>query len=202
MSDASDSSAPHTGAPSDVLMALYTGDRDRALVLAATVALPLPELAAFGDLDAVSRHVAQRPADVTAFSNDGWTALHLAGYFGYAAVVARLIRAGANCSTRSRNAQGNTALHAALAGRGTLAVLCALIPAGSDVNAIDAQGVAPLHLAGARGDLEATELLVACGADHTVRMPDGRTAADYAAERGHEEVAAWLRVRRRKSFPS
>jgi uncharacterized protein len=194
MPHSSDSSAPLAGAPSDVLMALYTGDRDRAQVLAATLALTLPELAAFGDLDAVSRHVTHMPDDVAAFSNDGWTALHLAGYFGYAAVVARLIRAGANCATRSRNAQGNTALHAALAGRGTLAVLCALIAATSDVNAIDAQGVAPLHLAGARGDLEAAQLLVACGADHTVRMPDGRTAADYAVELGHEDVAAWMRV--------
>ena len=183
---------PTSGAPSDFLMALYMGDRERAEMLAGTSVLSLPELAAFGDLSAVSRRLALTPADVMTFSSDGWTALHLAGYFGYDAVTVVLIRAGSSLSVASRNAQGNTPLHAALAGRGSMAVLSALIAAGSDVSALDAQGVAPIHLAASRGDQAATALLMACGADKRTPMPDGKTAADFARERGHADLADWL----------
>lgn len=180
------------GAPSDVLMALYMGDRERATALAGSITLTLPELAAFGDLGSVTRHVTAHPGDIAVFSPDGWTALHLAGYFGYDAVVVRLIRAGAELAVHSRNAQGNTPLHATLAGRGSMAAVAALLAAGADPGAVDAQGVTPLHLAAARGEQAMAALLLACGADRSVRMPDGKTAAAYADERGHTDLAAWL----------
>ena len=181
-----------SGTPSDVLMALYMNDRDRAESLASGMTLTLPELAAFGDVGAVSRRLAQQPDDLTAYSPDGWTALHLASYFGYAAVVVRLLRAGASHAARSQNQQGNTALHAAIAGRCEMAVVTALLAAGSDAGAIDAQGYAPLHLAADRGDLALCELLLACGASATLRTTDGKLPVDFALAKSHQDLADWL----------
>lgn len=186
--------APTAGSPSDVLMALYMGDRDKAISLARNLTLTLPELAAFGDLAQVTRHLTRTTRDLHAYSADGWTALHLAAYFGYAAVVVRLLRAGASHAAISHNVQGNTPLHAALAGRRELPVITALLAAGADASTIDAQGYAPLHLAAARGDQAASELLLACGADRTVRTRDGKVAADFAREKDHTDLAAFLAV--------
>lgn len=192
MADVKEPAAPTAGAPSDVLMALYMNDRDRARGAAAGVTLSLPELAAFGDLAPLTQHLERHPADLQAYSPDGWTALHLAGYFGYASVVVRLLRAGASHSARSTNAQGNTALHAAIAGRREMAAITALLAAGSDASAGDAQGYRPLHLAASRGDLALAELLIACGASRDVRTADGKIAADLAREHDHPDLAEWL----------
>ena len=192
MAEPTESAAPLPGAPSDILMALYMGDRDKAKSLAAGTTLSLPELAAFGDLGHITERLARASEDMQVYSPDGWTALHLAAYFGYASVLVRLLRSGASHSARSRNAQGNTALHASLAGRCEMPVITALLAAGSDPSAVDAQGYTPMHLSASRGDQGASELLLACGAKPDVRTPDGKTPADIARERGHVDLAEWL----------
>lgn len=180
------------GSPSDILMALYMNDRDRARVLADGVTLTLPELAAFGNVGHVTRHLVDHPGDLQEYSPDGWTALHLAGYFGFAAVTVRLLRSGSSHAARSINVQGNTPLHAAIAGRRELPVITALLAAGSDAGAVDAQGYTPLHLAASRGDVAVTELLMACGADAAVRTHDGKLASDLAHDHGHPDLAVSL----------
>jgi uncharacterized protein len=188
-----ESDEPHSaGPPSAVLMALYMGDRDKAHTLAAMLQLTLPELAAFGDLDPVSAQLHASPTSVADRSGDGWTALHLAGFFGYAGVCTLLLRAGASHAERATNAQGNTALHAAIAGRCEYDAIAVLLAGGSDPNAIDAQGYAPIHLAGSRGAQQVIALLLACGADAALRTREGKRAADIATERGHPEAAAQL----------
>ncbi len=192
MADTTATTAPASGAPSDVLMALYMSDRDKAKSLAASVVLTLPELAAFGNVAPVSEHLASHPEHLHEYSPDGWTALHLAAYFGYASAAVCLLRAGASHAARSHNEQGNTPLHAALAGRCEMTVVTALLAAGCDADAIDSQEYRPLHLAASRGDQAAVELLIACGATRDAKTKDGKTAADLAAAQSHPDVAAWL----------
>ena len=192
MTDIAETDVRAPGTASDVLMALYLGDRDKAKSLAAGMVLTLPELAAFGDLVHVSQRVTHHPAELHDYSGDGWTALHLAGFMGYASVVVRLLRAGADTAARSRNTQGNFALHASLAGRCATPVITALLAAGADPAAVDAQSYTPLHLAALHGDRAVCELLLACGATRTVLTADGKAPEDIARERGHEDLAEWL----------
>lgn len=183
------------GAPSAVLMALYQGNPEEARTLAGDQHLSLAELAAFGDLNAVAMRLQESPTAVHEWSPDGWTPLHLAAFFGHAEIVVRLLRAGADHTVQARSAQGNSALHAAIAGRLQLAAVTALLSAGADPAAVDRHGYAPIHLAASRGDRAVAELLLACGADPGVQTRDGKRAADIAMDRGYAEVAAWLRSR-------
>ena len=54
-----------------------------------------------------------------AYSQDGWTALHLAAFFGRQDAAAALLAKGAEARARSTNPLRNTPLHAAAAGRHT-----------------------------------------------------------------------------------
>jgi ankyrin repeat protein len=95
-------------------------------------------------------------------------------------------------SARSRNPNGNTPLHAALAGNHKL-VAGLLIGAGADVNGADAAGWRPLHLAAANANLDSIKALVAQGADVAAANNEGLTALSLATEKNHREAAALLR---------
>jgi ankyrin repeat protein len=95
-------------------------------------------------------------------SPDGWTALHLAAFFGHRETAAMLLDRGADLAARSTNDLANTPLHAALAGgRGPVAEL--LVERGADVNAV-ANGLRPLDIAEGREDHEMVEYLTRHGA--------------------------------------
>ncbi|MCA0374630.1 MAG: ankyrin repeat domain-containing protein [Gemmatimonadetes bacterium] len=177
--------------PTPVLQALYEGRIEDAQRIAAQSVLNLPEAAALGDgprcLDLLDAG-----ATVDAPSPDGWPPLHLAAYFGHPAVVGLLLARGAAVRRHASSAQGNTALHAALAGRTSREVVRALLDADADVHATDAAAVRPVHLAAARGDIVSLASLVEHGARLDVTMPDGTTARDLAQQRGHHDAVAWI----------
>ena len=79
------------------------------------------------------------PGTATAYSYDGWTAVHLAAFFGQDEAVAMLLDAGADVQAVSRNSLRNTPLHAATAGKHG-AVAIRLLEAGADPAAVDAGG--------------------------------------------------------------
>jgi ankyrin repeat protein len=150
------------------------------------------EAAIVGDAGALAAHLDADPSLVAARRHDGWSLLHLAGFWGSPEVAAVLLSRGANVDTRSANAIDNTALHAVLAMSGDWRVAEHLLASGADVNARGGGGYTPLHLAASRGNADAVSRLLARGADATMRTGDGRTAADVARERGHATVAARL----------
>jgi len=55
-----------------------------------------------------------------------------------------------------------------------------------------AEGVSPLTLAAAGGDIEVVRMLLDAGADRTVRDASSRTAETYAREFGHDDIAKLL----------
>ena len=176
---------------SAILTAVYNGRKEVANLLVARGArLSLFEASAAGEFDAVERLLASE-GTVNAFSDDGWTPLHLAAFFGHPKVVELLLAHAADVAARSRNANGNTPLHAALAANQRIAAGL-LIGGGADVNAGDAAGWRPLHLAAANNNLETLKALIAQGADIATTNADGQTPLAVARQRHHGEAVALL----------
>jgi len=114
-----------------LMAALYRGHMDVVTALIERGApLDIFAAAATGRLVELEREI--RVADsLAAFAYDGWTALHLAAFFGQLEAARMLLDAGADLNAVSRNSLENTPLHAAAAGRhGDVARL--LVDRGAD----------------------------------------------------------------------
>ena len=175
-----------------VLYACYVGALELAPVLRGERPYDACEAAALGDLSALNEAL-DRDADlISRRSSDGWTPLHLTGFFGRDQCAAFLIDNGAPLNALSTNAIRNTPLHAALAGATNATLVRRLIFAGADVEARGENGIQPLHLAAARGDQALCDLLVSRGADPQATMDDGTTPAKLAAARGFSALGELL----------
>ncbi len=186
-------SRPATG-PSPLLMAAYVSASDCITHLRAYASCDLYEASALGDLDSAREALARTPDALHGTSGDGWTALHLAGFFGRVEIARLLLERGAAIDAVSKGAEANRPLHAALAGAGDPAFVELLIASGAEVNALGATGITPLHIAASRGSDILVDALLAAGADPKATMTDGRLPADLAAERGFPELAERLRA--------
>jgi ankyrin repeat protein len=156
------------------------------------IALDIFEAAAIGDEAQLTALLGAEPGLAESFSVDGWTPLHLAAAFGTPAAVSALLAAGARVEAVSRNPQQNQPLHAALAlGRNPETVRL-LLAHGASANATQAGGFSPIFSAVIANRRDLVEMLLACGADPHLRSDQGKTPADFARERGHAELAAWL----------
>jgi uncharacterized protein len=173
---------------SALMSALYRGHREIVDTLLATRGdLDVFAAAALGRLDDLETALA-RPDALTGVAYDGWTALHLAAFFGQKAAVKRLVEAGADLNAVSRNSLKNTPLHAAAAG-GHRDVSLTLIDRGADVRVADAGGHTPLHIAAEAGLVEVVRALLDRGADpHAVDAEDKTPLARAAAKHRHEIV--------------
>jgi uncharacterized protein len=176
---------------SAILTAVYNARKEIAnLLVARGATLTLFESSAAGEFDRVERLIASGAA-VNAFSDDGWTPLHLASFFGHAKVAELLLAHAADVTARSKNDNGNTPLHAARAANHKL-VSGLLIGSGADLDAADAGGWRPLHLAAANNNLDAMKALIAQGAEVSVSNNQGLTPLALANSRNHREAAALL----------
>lgn len=145
-----------------------------------------------GDLSALEQALAADASVAQHVTPEGWSLLHLAGYYGHATLVKTLLVHGADASARSANSTANTPLHAAIAGAADVDCVKLLLAGGAGVNATGAQDITPLHLAASRNDRALCELLLALGADPRARMEDGSMPHHIASDRGHHELALWL----------
>ena len=178
---------------SAILLSRYRFRRDVTdALLAADPELDVFEAAALGYIDRLRGWLDDDPTLATAFSPDGFTALHYTAFFGKTEAAKVLIEAGAGVNVCSRNTLGVEPLHSAAAGRHH-EVCRVLLAAGADVNATQQRDYTPLHEAAQHGDDELVELFLSAGADPTARLEDGRTPAEVAAGEGHSDVATRLR---------
>jgi len=155
---------------SALLERLYRGDRAGAQALARELpALDIFEASALGALEQLIERCEEDAACVNAYSDDGWTPLHLAAFFGNNACAKDLLRRDAQIDARARNGSDVTPLHSACAGNHTI-VAVTLIAAGADVNAAQHGGYRPLDSALQNGNTEIAEALRTAGA--RTQMPD------------------------------
>jgi ankyrin repeat protein len=172
--------------------ARYSGRNDlAALLLEKGVELDVFAACMAGAKERALQLIGENTELVKAYSNDGWTPLHLACFFGQPRVVEALIEKGAAVRARSTNPMQNTPLHAAAAGRSKDAVR-ALLEHGADVNARQEGGWTALHAASQNGDVEMVRLLIAGGADVKIRADNQQNAMDLALTKGHQSVVEVL----------
>lgn len=177
---------------SAILIATYWGKGEVAdVLLAHAPKMNVFEAAAAGQLSHVKQQIEDNPALLHAWSQDGFTPLHLAVFFGRRDVAELLLARNAEVNLASRNPIQVTPLHSAAAGN-HFEICEALIAAGADVNARQEGGFTPLHSAAQNGNLDLVDLLLKHGADPHAKTDAGKTARDFAAEGGHAGVAMRL----------
>lgn len=180
------------GGVSAVLLACYYQEPGIARLVAAQKSeLDVFELAVLGEVERLERLLDEDPGQAQAFSNDGYQPLHLAAFFSQPEVSRLLLARGARVFEVARNDMRIQPLHAAAAA-GQLVICEMLLEAGADPNARQTRGFMPLHAAGQNGDIELIRLLLAHGAEREAKSKEGKTAYDYAIEKGHQAAAALL----------
>ena len=155
---------------SDVLQALYRGDRDEAERLAADRELTVFEAAALGRTDRVRQLLDQDPDLANAFGDDGFHPLGLACFFGHVDAARLLLERDADVNALSRNERIQTAaIHAAAASEGkdesTRYELVELaLDHGADPNLPQGGGFRAIDAARQNGDKRVERLLLERGA--------------------------------------
>jgi ankyrin repeat protein len=179
---------------SQILIAAAKGRLDVAALLAQHAeSLDVFEAAVVGHTTLLSSLLEKTPSTIAAFSEDGWTPLHLASYAGQTVAARRLLDAGADVNAISSNSMTSAPLHQAASGAATAAVISLLLERGANTRARAAGGVTPLHNAAARGVIPIVDLLLAHGADASALMDTGQSPAMIAAARGHTVLARRIR---------
>jgi uncharacterized protein len=174
---------------SALMHALYQGHRPVAELIATHLsAIDIFEAASLGRSDDLAHLLLADPSRATAWSVDGFTALHFAAFFGGGEAARVLLDAGADPNLRSRNDFDVLPIHSAVAGRHG-DVVAALLDAGADPNVRQRHGWTPLHSAAEHGDTATVERLLTAGADPGAVNDEGVTAADLARTAGHEAMA-------------
>lgn len=176
-----------------LLLARYRGDRATTDALrSGGRRLDVFEAAALDDRERLAELLAEEPDLATAWSRDGFTALHLAAFFGGADGARLLVDAGADLNVISRNDFQVAPIHSAAAGRAEVALL--LVERGADVNVRQRHGWTPLQAAAQSGHGELVDALLGAGADPVATNDDGTTALDLAAKAGQQGIADRLRT--------
>jgi uncharacterized protein len=166
---------------SPLLQALYEGRTDEARGIAASRSdLDVFEAAAIGDVVRLGELLEGDASLATAWSEDGFTPLHFAAFFGHPDAAKLLVERDADLEARSTNEQfalDAAPLHSASAA-GQLEVCRVLLDAGADVNAVQHGGYTALLDAAANKNQELVDFLLERGAERSARLDDGRGVDD------------------------
>ena len=155
---------------SDVLQAIYRGDREEAERLAAGRELNVHEAAALGRPERLQTLLDEDPTRANAFGDDGFHPLGLACFFGHVDAARLLLDRGADVNALSRNEHIQTAaIHASAAseGKGELVryeLVELVLEHGADPNLPQGGGFRAIDAARQNGDERAEQLLLEHGA--------------------------------------
>lgn len=183
---------PGEGGSNAIQIACYFGNRDLGLKMAEFAPeIDLPTACSVGLIVRVRELLMADPSIADQLSVDGLLPFCFAAAFGYPQIVRDLIFAGASVNARSRSVGGVAPLHSAVFG-GNLDCIRQIVEAGADVNAKQEGDFTPLHGAAQSGLSDAVRLLIEQGANKEAVSAEGKTAIDYANEKGHKEIVEFL----------
>ena len=155
---------------SDVLEAVYRGDRDEAEQLAAGRELDVFEAAALGRTERLRQLLDEDASRVNAFGADGFHPLGLACFFGHVDAAQLLLDRGADVNALSRNENIQTAaIHASSASEGKdeatrYELVKLVLEHGADPNLEQGGGFRAIDAARQNGDGRVERLLFDHGA--------------------------------------
>jgi ankyrin repeat protein len=174
-----------------LMHSLYRGRRDLAeLIASKKKSLDIFEATSLGRLDRLKQCFSDA-GSLNSRSQDGFTALHFACFFGQPEAAALLIESGAAVDALAANPMQVMPLHSAASARNIEAARL-LLEHGAPVNARQHGGWAPIHAAAQNGDRPMVELLLKYHADPKTANDDGKTPSMVAREKGHEELSGLL----------
>ena len=163
-------------------------------LVAADPTLAIFAAAMLGDIARLDGLLTANRSLVTAVSSDGWTALHLAAFFGKPEAARLLLNKGAQVTARSTNPMMNLALHAAAAGKHT-EVVKLLLEFGTPANAQQHGGWTALHAAAQHGDVDMAKVLIENGADVSARADNQQRPLDLAVLKAHQPMVDFLEAK-------
>ena len=149
---------------SEVMQALYEGRRDDAEAAAVDDELDIFEAAALGRHPRLAELLRGDESLALAWSDDGFTALHYACFFGHPDCTITLLDAGALMDEPSRNDMGVRPINAAAAGQHPFDHIRVLITRGADIDGRQTSGHTALDEAKIRNDQQLIDLLTVKGA--------------------------------------
>ena len=144
---------------SEVMHALYRGHRAEAEAAAVDGELDVFEAAALGRHPRLAELLRGDESLALAWSDDGFTALHYACFFGHPDCTITLLDAGALIDEPSRNDMGVRPINAAAAGQQPFDHVRILIARGADVDGRQTSGHTALDEARLRDDQPSVDLL-------------------------------------------
>jgi uncharacterized protein len=153
--------------------------------------LNIYESAALGKFDTLASNIYAFPELINSFSDDGFTPLGLACYFGHEEAARYLLLKGAEVNICSRNGYHVYPIHSAVAANNT-DITKILLEAGANVNVSQISGLTPLHSAAHHGNIELIILLLEAGANVYAKTEDGKTPAELASVAGFNELSKIL----------
>lgn len=173
-----------------ILQCLYSGARKSLEQLCALFPeRSFHEAAALGDINRIQALIEGAPGCMNLLSADGWTALHLAAFFGHVDTVRFLLNNGADPHLFSRAFETNIPLQAACASGAVEAALL-LVDRTAAVDEAGPSGTTALMIAAQNGLSDVVDALLARGANAHHTDASGKSACDYAKEAGHEGIAS------------
>jgi len=149
---------------SAVMQALYQGRRSDAEAAAVDSELDVFEAAALGRHPRLAELLRGDASLALAWSDDGFTALHYACFFGHPDCTITLLDAGSLMDEPSRNEMGVRPINAAAAGQHPFDHIRVLIARGADINGRQTSGHTALDEAIANQNQELIDLLTVNGA--------------------------------------